>query len=309
MTKRKVRIGAIFPQIDLGKDPQTIRDYCDGVEKLGYDHITCFDQVVGLDMSSRPGLPYVHDHHDLFHEIFVLFGFIAAITEKIELATGVVVLPQRQTAVVAKQAAEIDILSNGRFRLGIGVGIKPDEFRALNESFNDRGKRCEEQIELMRALWADPLIDFDGKYHKIFGGGINPLPVQQPIPIWIGGHSDRVLDRISRLGNGWMPNFEPDKFGSDMFDKLRRYCDSNGRDFGEIGIEVTVNVLGKTPEQWLQDAHAWKKMGATHLSANTMREVWSEELMMWSKDRSNPMTDVGKHLEALENYLEVVREI
>ena len=304
-----MRIGAIYPQIDLGSEPHKVKDYCQSVEALDFKHITCFDQVVGLDMSKRPGLPYVHDYQDTFHEIFVLFGFMAAITERIELATGVVVLPQRQTALVAKQAAEIDVLSNGRLRLGIGVGIKPDEFGALGENYRNRGRRSEEQMEVMRALWSSPLIDFDGRWHTIRAGGINPLPVQRPIPIWIGGHSDPVLKRIARLADGWMPNFEADAFGRKTIETLHRYCHELGRDPGEIGIEVTVNVLGSTPEQWAADALAWKALGVTHLSANTMREVWSEEKMMWSKATGGRLTSVDEHVEALQRYREVVQGI
>lgn len=304
-----MRVGVIFPQIDLGKEPQTVRDYCEAVEELGFDHITCFDQVVGLDMSKRPGLPYVHDYQDVFHEIFVLFGFMAAITKRIELATGVLVLPQRQTALVAKQAAEIDVLSEGRLRLGVGVGIKPDEFGALGESYHDRGKRSEEQMALMRELWKAPLIDFEGKWHRVKAGGLNPLPVQRPIPIWIGGHSERVINRIARLADGWMPNFEPDDFGRQMIEKLHRDCDEIGRDPAEIGIEVTVNVLGRTPDQWLEDAENWRELGATHLSANTMREVWSEEKMMWSKDPRNALTSVDAHVEVLTQYRDVIRTL
>ena len=304
-----MQIGAIFPQIDLGSDPYKVKDYCQAVEEAGFDHITCFDQVIGLDMSKRPGLPYVHDYQDVFHEIFVLFGFIAAITQRVGLATGVVVLPQRQAALVAKQAAEVDVLSRGRLRLGIGVGIKPDEFGALGENYRDRGRRSEEQMEVMRALWTAPLIDFEGRWHNIRAGGINPLPVQRPIPIWIGGHSDPVLKRIARLADGWMPNFEPDTFGRETIETLHHYCREYGRDPAEIGIEVTVNVLGSTPEQWANNALAWKGLGVTHLSANTMREVWSEEKMMWSKATGGRLTSVDEHVEALQQYREVVRDL
>ena len=304
-----MHIGTIFPQLDLGSEPHKVRDYCQAVEAAGFDHITCFDQVVGLDMSKRPGLPYVHDYQDLFHEIFVLFGFIAAVTKRVELATGVVVLPQRQTALVAKQAAEVDVLSNGRLRLGVGVGIKPDEFGALGENYRNRGRRSEEQMEVMRALWTSELIDFQGRWHDIRAGGINPLPVQRPIPIWIGGHSDPVLQRIARLADGWMPNFEPDDFGRQTIETLHRYCRECDRDPAEIGIEVTVNVLGNTPEQWAQQALAWKSLGVTHLSANTMREVWSEERMMWSKATGGRLTTVDEHIEALQHYREVVIDI
>ena len=304
-----MQVGAIFPQIDLGSEPHKVKDYCQAVEALGFDHITCFDQVVGLDMSKRPGLPYVHDYQDVFHEIFVLFGFIAAITERVELTTGVVVLPQRQTALVAKQAAEVDVLSGGRLRLGVGVGIKPDEFGALGQDYHNRGRRSEEQMEVMRALWTSPLIDYEGHWHTIRAGGINPLPVQRPIPIWIGGHSDPVLKRIARLADGWMPNFEPDGFGRETIATLHRYCEEVGRDPAEIGIEVTVNVLGRSPEQWAENALAWKRLGVTHLSANTMREVWSEERMMWSKAPGDGMASVDDHVAALEQYQAVLNTL
>ena len=304
-----MRIGAIYPQIDLGRDPGPARAYAQAVEGLGYRHITCFDQVVGLDRNSFERWPYVHDSEDTFHEIFVLFGFLAALTERVELATGVVVLPQRQTALVAKQAAEVDVLSGGRLRLGIGVGIKPEEFQALDIDYRHRGRRCDEQMEVMRLLWTNELINYDGRWHHIHHGGINPLPVQQPIPIWIGGHSEPVLRRIARSAEGWMPNFEPDANGVAIIERLHRYVREHGRDPSEIGIEATVNVLDRTPEQWREDALAWQLAGATHLSVNTMQEEWDEAAGMWSKAKGATLTESDEHIAVLERYLEVIGDL
>ena len=224
-----MQVGVIFPQLDIGADPGPVRDYAQGVEGLGFTHITAFDQVVGLDRRHFERWPYVHDHEDLFHEVFVLFGFLAGLTSRIGLATGVLVLPQRQTALVAKQAAEVDVLSGGRLRLGIGVGIKPEEFEALEIAYPRRGRRCEEQMALMRALWTNELVDFEGEWHRVRHGGINPLPVQRPIPIWIGGHSPPVLDRIARSADGWMPNFEPDEEGAAIVARLHERARAHGR--------------------------------------------------------------------------------
>ena len=281
-----MQIGVIFPQLDIGADPGPVREYAQGVEGLGFTHITAFDQVVGLDRTRFERWPYVHDHEDLFHEVFVLFGFLAGLTSHIGLATGVLVLPQRQTALVAKQAAEVDVLSGGRLRLGIGVGIKPEEFEALEIAYPRRGRRCEERH-----------------------GGINPLPVQRPIPIWIGGHSAPVLDRIARSAAGWMPNFEPDEEGAVIVARLHARARAHGRDPAEIGFEATVNVLGRTPEQWREDALAWRALGATHLSANTMQEEWDEAAGMWSKAEGARIERADAHLKVLERYLEAVGDV
>ena len=304
-----MQIGVIFPQLDIGADPGPVREYAQGVEGLGFTHITAFDQVVGLDRTRFERWPYVHDHEDLFHEVFVLFGFLAGLTSRIGLATGVLVLPQRQTALVAKQAAEVDVLSGGRLRLGIGVGIKPEEFEALEIAYPRRGRRCEEQMALMRALWTNELVDFEGEWHRVRHGGINPLPVQRPIPIWIGGHSPPVLDRIARSADGWMPNFEPDEEGAAIVARLHDRARAHGRDPADIGFEPTVNVLGRTPEQWREDALAWRALGATHLSANTMQEEWDEVAGMWSKAEGARIERVDAHLEVLERYLEAVGDL
>ena len=304
-----MQVGVIFPQLDIGADPGPVRDYAQGVEGLGFAHVTTFDQVVGLDRTHFERWPYVHDHEDLFHEVFVLFGFLAGLTSRIGLATGVLVLPQRQTALVAKQAAEVDVLSGGRLRLGIGVGIKPEEFEALEIAYLRRGRRCEEQMALLRALWTNEVVDYEGEWHRVRHGGINPLPVQRPIPIWIGGHSPPVLDRIARSADGWMPNFEPDEEGAAIVARLHDRARAHGRDPAEIGFEATVNVLGRTPEQWREDALAWRALGATHLSANTMQEEWDEVAGMWSKAEGARIERADAHLEVLERYIDVVGDL
>lgn len=197
-----MRIGVVFPQTEIGQDPAVIRDYAQAVESMGFTHLLAFDSVVGAN-PDRPGgwdSPYTYQH--AFHEPFVLFGFCAAVTRRIELVTGVIILPQRQTALVAKQAAEVDVLSGGRLRLGIGVGWNTVEFEALGEYFGNRGKRVEEQLEVMRRLWTQELVTFEGQWHRVPDAGIRPLPVQRPIPIWMGGDSDAVIRRAARLADG-----------------------------------------------------------------------------------------------------------
>src|SRR3712207_5049701 len=200
-----MRLGAIFPQLESGADPVAIRDYAQAVEGMGYDHILIYDHVLGADTASRPNWRGPYTAQSLFHEPFVLYGYFAAVTERVELVTDVIILPQRQTALVAKQAAEIDVLSGGRLRLGVGIGWNEVEYEALGESFRNRGARSEEQIEVLRLLWTQEVVDFQGRWHTITAAGINPLPVRRPIPLWIGGTAEPVLRRIGRLGDGWFP--------------------------------------------------------------------------------------------------------
>ena len=265
-----MRIGVVFPQTDIGPDPGAVCAYAQAVEGLDFHHLLAFDQVVGLNPDSRPDWSGVYTHRDQFHELFVLFGFLAGLTERIELVTGVLVLSQRQTALVAKQAAEVDILSGGRLRLGIGVGSKPDEFEALGAAYHNRGRRIEEQIEIMRALWSQELVTYEGRWHRITDAGLNPLPKGGTIPIWFGGHADAVIRRAARLGDGWIPLFKPDDAGRAEIEKLRRYAREAGRDPADIGIESWITISDRGPEAWREDALAWQALGATHISVNTM---------------------------------------
>ena len=206
---------------------------------------------------------------------FVLFGYLSAVTERMELVTGVVILPQRQTALVAKQAAEVDVLSGGRLRLGIGIGWNAVEFEALGEDFTNRGKRSEEQIEFMRALWASELVTYEGKWHRITDAGLNPLPAGRSIPIWIGGHADIVLRRTANVADGWMPLIPPDDRARTEVEKLHAYAREAGRDPGEIGIESWFTIRDRSPGDWLEWIAAWRGLGATHLTLNTMESGFS----------------------------------
>lgn len=264
-----MRVGVTLPQTEMGADAGAIREYAQAVEELGYDHIQSLDHVLGASSVSRPGWRGPYDHNDLIHEAFVLLGFLAAVTRKLELVTSVIILPQRQTALVAKQAAEIDVLSGGRLRLGIGVGWNHVEYEALAEDFHNRGRRSEEQIEVMRALWTSDLVTFAGRWHTITDAGINPLPVQRPIPIWFGGDAEPVIRRIARIGDGWFPQLRPDQQGRAAVQKLRDYAREAGRDPDELGIDGAIRVADVPQEGWAREAAAWRDIGATHVSVNT----------------------------------------
>ena len=266
-----MQLGAVFPQTEIGADPAGVRDYAQAAEAMGYEHLLVFDHVLGADPSKRESWDRPYSHKDMFHEPFVLFGYLAAITEKIGMTTGVLILGQRQTALVAKQAAEVDILTGGRLRLGIGIGWNDVEYEALGEDFHNRGRRSAEQIRLMRALWTQEVVDFKGRYHQISHAGINPLPVQRPIPIWFGGGADQVVRRIGRMGDGWFPQFQPDSEGQAKIAQMREYAKAAGRDPMSIGIEGRVSVSSGGPDEWSKQAAAWDEAGATHLSVNTMR--------------------------------------
>jgi probable F420-dependent oxidoreductase len=266
-----MNIGVVFPQVEIGQDPIAIRHYAQAVEAMGYTHILVFDHVLGAN-PERPGGwkgPYTYRH--AFHEPFVLFGFLAAVTHRVELVTGILILPQRQTALVAKQAAAVDVLSTGRLRLGVAVGWNPVEFEALGENFKNRGKRIEEQIEVMRALWTKELVTLQGQWHRITDAGINPLPNWRPIPIWMGGESEGVIHRAARLADGWMPHFRPGAEAQAIVDRLHGYIKEAGRDPAKFGIEGRMALLQVPPEQRIKELAAWRAMrGITHLCIHTV---------------------------------------
>ena len=265
-----MRIGAVFPQTELGADPIAVRDYAQAVESMGLDHLLAYDHVLGANPANRPGWSG-YRHTDMFHEVFVLFGYLAGITKRVELATGILILPQRQTALVAKQAAEVDVLSGGRLRLGIGIGWNAVEYEVLGEDFHDRGRRSEEQIEVMRALWTRDLVTYRGRWHTITDAGLNPMPVQRPIPIWLGGSAERVIRRIGRLGDGWVMTGGmalPDVKAA--IARLHRYAREAGRDPSEIGLEKVVGVGGRSKDELAAELVEWRSVGATHISASTM---------------------------------------
>ena len=266
-----MRLGAIFPQTEIGADPAGVRDFAQAAESLGYEHLLVFDHVLGADASKHEGWDRPYNHTDMFHEPFVMFGYLAGITQKIEMTTGVLILGQRQTALVAKQAAEVDILTGGRLRLGIGIGWNEVEYEALGENFQNRGRRSVEQIKLMRALWTQEIVTFQGRYHQVTYAGINPLPVQRPIPIWFGGGAEQVVRRVGRIGDGWFPSFEPDSAGQERIVQMWDYAKEAGRDPKAIGVEGRIGLAAQgSPDDWNKEAGAWAKIGASHLSVNTM---------------------------------------
>jgi probable F420-dependent oxidoreductase len=226
--------------------------------------------VLGAGLASRPGWRGPYSSETLFHEPLTLFAYLAAITQRVEFVSGVIILPQRQTALVAKQAAEVDVLSGGRFRLGIGVGWNPVEYQALGEDFGTRGARSEEQIAVLRALWTQPTVTFHGRWHQIEDAGIKPLPVQRPIPIWIGGSAEATLRRAGRIGDGWFPQMAPDERAATMVERLRSYTREAGRAESAVGIEARLSIGQVGEDQWAGYAGAWRALGATHLGVNTM---------------------------------------
>ena len=264
-----MRFGAVFPQTEIGADPVAVRDFAQAAEALGYDHLLVFDHVTGVN-AERADWDGLYTHRHMFHEVLTLLAYLAGVTSRIELATGILILPQRQTVLVAKQAAEVDVLSGGRLRLGIGIGWSAFEYEALGENFHDRGRRSEEQIAVMRALWTEDIVNFEGEWHKITDSGINPLPVQRPIPIWFGGNADAVVRRIARIGDGWIPFFAPDEKGRAAVAKLHDYAREAGRDPADIGIERMLLLHDTPSEKAVQVATAYAEMGVTTLSLNTM---------------------------------------
>ena len=265
-----MRIGLVFPQTEIGSDPAVIREYAQVAEGLGYTHLLTYEHVVGVDLAHYPGWrgPYHAGHQ--FHEPFVLFGYLAAVTERIELVTGVIILPQRQTVLVAKQAAEVDVLSGGRLRLGVGVGWNEAEYVALGMDFRTRGRREEEQIEVLRLLWTQPIVTYEGRWHRLPAVEINPLPVQRPIPIWLGGMSEAARRRAARLADGWMPQWRPTAELRAMVEELRGWVAEAGRDPASFGIEGRLTLAQVPTAEWEKDVQAWRDLGATHLCINTM---------------------------------------
>jgi len=263
-----MEIGAVFPQSEIGSDPAVIKDFAQAAESLGYSHLVVYDHVLGAVPEREPRLTGPYTHETSFHEPFVLFGFLAAHTQRLGLMTGIIILPQRQTALVAKQAAEVDILSGGRLRLGIGTGWNYVEYDALNENFHNRGKRQEEQVELLRKLWTEPVVDFTGKWHRIDRAGIKPLPAKS-IPIWFGGSDERVIDRAARMGDGLIPLFNPNDAGKAALERLWGLLAKYGRDRSQFGLEAQVS-LSAGPEKWAAHADAWRQLGANYICVRTM---------------------------------------
>ena len=272
-----MEVGAIFPQTELSADPGAIRAFVQAVEDMGYANLFVADHVLGADTQfhHHPSLAS-YSYKSVVHEPLTLLGYLAAATTRITLATGILILPQRQTALVAKQAAEVDVLSGGRLRLGIGVGWNQVEYEALGQDFHTRGRRSAEQIAVLRALWTQAVVDFHGQWHHITHAGLNPLPVQRPIPIWFGVGSSQnphppevVLRRVARLADGWSPNIPTNDTGKAIVARVHQYAQEAGRDPGVLPLEGRVRLAGKSPAEWVNHVQAWASLGATHIIVET----------------------------------------
>jgi probable F420-dependent oxidoreductase len=287
-----MQLGVTFPQNEIGSDKIAIRDYAQAAEALGYKHLLVYDHILGADPTNRPGWTrYTHQH--MFHEPFVLFGYLAALTN-LELVTDVLILPQRQTALVAKQAAEVDILTQGKFRLGVGLGWNRVEYEGLgvDSYFTSRGKVFEEQIEVLRQLWSNEVVSYQGKYHTITEAGLSPLPVKRSIPVWIGGGAtEKVLRRAARIGDGWFPLDAPNETMRQAIENLRHYIEEEGRDPANFGIEAVVRTAQHTIDDLVRQTEGWQQLGATHISISTM---------------GSDFKTVDEHIDAIRHYKEAI---
>ena len=282
-----MKIGFVYPQTEFGNDPIAIRDLAQTAEGLGYSHVLAYDHVLGVNPNRAEDWDGPYDFRSPFQSPLLLFSFMAAVTDRLGFITGILILPQRQTTLVAKQAATLDVLSNGRLRLGIGIGWNKPEYTALGENFHNRGRRIEEQVSLMRQLWTRPLVNFSGNWHTIPDAGINPLPIQSPIPMWFGGHAEPVLQRVATIGDGWIPNYRTAEDAQSALTRVEENLNQAGRDRSEIGIEARIRYENSDPVTWEQLLLSWQAAGASHISFNTMQMGFDSP---------------AKHLQALELF-------
>jgi len=297
-----MQLGCSLPIGDIGTDPAVLRDYAQAAEGLGFTHLMAPDHVLGANPATYRGDRRVGTTASAYHDPFVLFGFLSGSTQQIGFAVGVLILAQRQAVLVAKQAASLDVLSGGRFRLGIGVGWNEVEFVGLNENFHNRGRRSAEQVRVMQALWAEPHVTFDGEFHHIEDAGINPRPALGRVPIWYGGHAEATFRRCARYGDGFMPlAYPPGEAALAAFEKLRTLTREAGRDPVKMGIEVWVSPGSGGPEEWRHEVQFWKSAGVTHLNASTT----------YSSNRHTriPGGTAAEHLAALARYREAVADL
>jgi probable F420-dependent oxidoreductase len=282
-----MQLNAMFPTRDIGSDPARIRDWAQAAEDLGYAYIEVPDHVFGA--AARDGWTPRYNERDPFHETFVILAFLAAVTKKIRLSSGILIAPQRQTGLIAKQAAEVDLLSGGRLRLGIGVGWNHVEYEALGLEWKTRGARQAEQIEVMRRLWCEDLVSYSGRFHNLRAVSIVPPPAQRPIPIWLGGASDAVVRRAARLADGWMPISAPDAETEQKLALLREELQRNGRDRAKFGLEGWLRMYDPDPQQWGAAADGWRRLGA-------------DMVMLYPMYR---MPEFGELIETLRRFKEV----
>ena len=285
-----MEIGAVFPHNEIGTDPQAIKDYAQGVEELGVTHLLIYDHVLGADRNRPGGFEGPYDKDVAFHEPFTTFAFIAAVTKNLDMITTVMILPQRQTVLVAKQAAELAILSNNRFKLGIGVGWNAVEYVGLNENFKNRGKRQAEQVELMRLLWESEVLEYKGDYHHIDKASLNPRPSEN-IPIWFGGGAPQLIERCADLGDGWIPLMGPNEAARNTLEGIRAKREAKGLEWNNFGVQAQAQYAGGDPDRWNKHAEKWRDLGASHLAVAT--------------HNAEP-TNVDGHLSRIKEYMNAV---
>jgi probable F420-dependent oxidoreductase len=287
-----MRIGVVFPQTEIGGDVGAVRAYALRVAELGFRHVHAYDHVVGADPAVHAPWTGPYDVTTTFHEPFVLFGYMAAITE-LEMVTGIIILPQRQTVLVAKQAAEVDLLTGGRFRLGIGLGWNRVEYEALGQDFTTRGRRVEEQVDLLRRLWTERSVTYEGSFDRVTAAGLAPLPVQRPIPVWFGAQSERAYRRVGRLADGWFPQVRPGPELDEARLVVEQAAVEAGRDPALLGMEGRVSWRD-SQEKLAEHAASWRDAGASHIAVNTM---------------GSGLRTVDDHLAALEAAAEVLKPL
>lgn len=268
-------VGIIFPQTEIGTDPDLLARYARRVEAAGFEHLLAYDHVLGVD-PDRPNWSGGYDYQDQFHEPLSLFSHLAAVTTDLSFVTGVLVLPQRQTPLVAKQAIQVDRFSGGQFRLGVGVGWNEPEYVGMGRDFSTRGRRVEEAIDLLRQLWTQQLVEFDGEFHHVPRAGINPLPVQRPIPVWIGGAASPVLERIGRMGDGWLPPASHPSTLDEHMAAIDRHAEAAGRDPARIGLHPRISV-SRTESDWLDWVRAWADRDADYVAVGHANRGYAPE--------------------------------
>jgi probable F420-dependent oxidoreductase len=269
-----MHVGVSFPHHAIGSDPTALCDWAQACEDLGFDQVIVYEHVLGPDAALHPDQNFRYTNRSVWHEPLVLCGFLAAVTKRIGLQTGVVVLPLRETVIAAKQAAEVDVLSGGRLRFGVGVGWMEFEFDGLGHDFHARGARLDEQMELLRRLWTEPSVTYQGRWHRIDGAGINPLPVQRPVPVWVGGRARAVARRIARHGDGWIVPGDylvgqPDDEARRTLDWLHQEAVAVGRLPEEFGVQGVMSIAREPEAKWATRAEEWRRFGATDLLVDT----------------------------------------
>jgi probable F420-dependent oxidoreductase len=288
-----MQLGAVLPHNEIGTDPGAITAYLRGLEELGVANLLAYDHVLGADPDRPGGFKGAYDKDVAFHEPLTFFAYAAAVTSSLELVSCVMILPQRQTVLVAKQAAEVAVLSGNRLRLGVGTGWNEVEYVGLNETFTNRGRRQAEQVQLLRRLWSEPSFEFRGEFHTIDRAGINPLPAA-PIPIWFGGSAPAAIERCARLGDGWVPLGTPNDSSRERIETIRTIRTEAGLSMDGFAIQAQAQYAGGDPDRWRTHAERWRDLGATHLAIAT--------------HNAGP-TDADGHLARVSEYLAAVKDV